>query len=462
MRNIWWTFVAIIVVVLAAVFIDLPGTNQVFGHSVTVNKGIDLAGGARVLLCANTTHPSSSDMSTAADVIRSRVTDGFGVTEPQVNQVGNNCISVEMPGLKNQNQVISTIGKTGYLAITDAATTSQNSAPGTGQPVKLSCQTAGCGAPGAKVGPTNLSAHPPVLQVIVPGKDVKSGSAQVAYDQAGNPMVTYSMNSSGSNAWCTYTTNHVNYFSPIVLDNKVVSDPVIQTAICGGQTEITGVSLSQAQQIVTYLNYGALPIALHVDSSQQVDATLGPSYVHDALVAGIIGFIIVALFMLLYYRLPGLLADIALLMYAATVFALFKLLGVTLTLAGIAGFILTIGMAVDANILIFERMKEELRAGKTLGAAVQAGFTRAWPSIRDSNASTIITSIILFWFGHNFAASEITGFATTLFLGVVVSMLTAVFVSRTFLRLLVLSGSARNPALYGVNVPITAAGGRVA
>jgi preprotein translocase subunit SecD len=263
--------------------------------------------------------------------------------------------------------------------------------------------------------------------------------------------VTYTLTGQGSDDWCTFTSNNVKKYSAIVLDNKVVSDPQIQGAICGGQTQITGLgSTSQAQQISTYLNYGALPVTLAVDSSQQVAASLGPEYVRLALLAGIVGLVIVALFMLLYYRLPGLIADIALIMYAAVVFALFKLFGVTMTLASVAGFVLSIGMAVDANVLIFERMKEELRNGRTLGAAVEAGFRRAFPAIRDSNASTIITTVILFWFGHNFAATVITGFASTLFLGVVVSFITAVFVSHTFLRLLVRSAAARNPTLYGV------------
>jgi len=210
-----------------------------------------------------------------------------------------------------------------------------------------------------------------------------------------------------------------------------------------------------------FLNYWALPVALHIDSSQQVAASLGPEYVREAVVAGIIGLVVVALFMLTYYRLPGLLADLALIMYSAICLAEFKLIGVTLTLAGIAGFILSIGMAVDANVLIFERMKEELRAGKTLGAAVESGFSRAFPSIRDSNASTLITTVILFWFGHNFAATVITGFATTLFLGVATSFVTAYFVSRTFLRILVASGAARNPALYGVE-QVAVPGGQLA
>ncbi len=459
MPNITWTESGIVIVLLAAIYIDLPKTTQFLGHSVSVNKGIDLAGGARLLMCADKGQPATdSNMNTARDVIASRAAGGFGVTEPQVTRVGTNCISVEMPGLKNQNQLISTIGKTGFLALTDSGST--NLAAQT--KVKLVCpsKSPGC-APKAPVGTTNATAGTPVLQVIAAGKYVQSGSAQVGFDQnTGGPSVTYTLTGAGNDAWCNFTTNNVGRFSAIVLDGKVISDPTIQGAICGGQTQITGISsTSEAQSIATYLNYGALPISLHVDSSQQVAASLGPQYVNAATKAAIIGLIIVAIFMLLYYRLPGLLADIALLMYATIVFASFKLFGVTLTLAGIAGFILSIGMAVDANVLIFERMREELRSGKTLGASVDAGFRRAWPSIRDSNASTIITTVILFWFGHNFAASVITGFATTLFLGVVISLLTAVFISQTLLQLLVRSGYARNPTLFGVE---NLTGGRVA
>lgn len=453
MRHLGWIVVAIFLVFLAALYIDLPGTTQFLGHDAKITKGIDIAGGARVLLCApKNSSPSNDDMNTARDVISARVGGGFGVSEPQVSRVGNSCISVEIPGLKekDQNTLIKTIGQTGYLALTDSGTTALNS----GSKVKLVCSGDGC-PPKSKPGTTNTGVHPPILNVVVPGKFVQRGSAQVGFDQTGQPTVTYTLQGSGSDKWCNFTTSHVNQYSAIVLDNQVVSDPVIQSAICGGNTQITGLQSSdEAKRISTFLNYGALPIALHIDSSEQVAASLGATYVDEATKAGIIGMIIVALFMLLYYRLPGLLADAALIMYAATVFAVFKLLGVTLTLAGIAGFILSIGMAVDANVLIFERMREELRSGKTLGAAVESGFRRAWPSIRDSNASTLITTIILFWFGHNFAATVITGFATTLFIGVIISMLTAVFVSHSFLRLLVHSGGLRNPNLYGVETEV--------
>jgi len=447
-RSLWWTLIAAAAIFLVAIFLDLPGTNQFLGRGVQINQGIDLAGGARLLLCSDKKNPSDADMNTARDVIAARANGGFGVTEPQVSRVNGNCISVEMPGLKNQSQLMNSLGKTGFLALTDSGTTNL----GVGQQVTLTCKDKDCGLANPKIAPSNPSASPkPILQVVVPGKYVSQGSAQVGFDSAGQPDVTYTLHGRGSTDWCNFTTNNVNKYSAIVLDNQVVSDPVIQQAICGGQTQITGLTgTSEANTIATYLNYGALPISFHVDSSQQVSASLGPEYVREAKLAGIIGLVIVALFMLLYYRLPGLLADLALVMYAVVVFALFKIIGVTMTLAGIAGFILSIGMAVDANVLIFERMREELRSGKTLGAAVEAGFSRAFPAIRDSNASTIITTIILFWFGHNFAATTITGFATTLFIGVVISFITAVYVSRTFLRLLVASGAARNPTLYGV------------
>lgn len=453
MRHIWWTFIAIVLIFLAAIYIDLPNTTGFLGQPVRVSKGIDIAGGVRLLLKVPNSHRtvSSADMDVERSVIASRAAGGLGVVEPQVTRVGDRRISVELPGLrdKSQDSTIQSITKTGYLALTDAGTRQLN--PGT--KVTLVCKDRVDCPSGFKIGSTNLAAKPyPELQIVASGKYVNQGSAQTGFDQTtGGPMVTYTLHGVGSDRWCSYTTNHVGAFSAIVLDGRVKTDPTINQAICGGQTQITGLqTTAEAQVITTYLNYGALPLPMVVEGSQQVSATLGPEYIHEALLAGAIGLIIVALFMLVYYRLPGLLADVALLMYASAAFAVYKLFGVTFTLAGIAGFILSIGMAVDANVLIFERLREELRSGKTLGAAVESGFKRAFPSIRDSNASTIITCIILFWFGHNFAATIITGFALTLGVGVLVSFVTAYFVSKTFLRLLVASGGARNPALYGV------------
>ncbi len=248
----------------------------------------------------------------------------------------------------------------------------------------------------------------------------------------------------------SYTASHIGNYLTITLDHKVISSPVIQSQLPGNGQISGNFTLDQAQQLVNVLKYGALPVALTIQSEQTIGATLGQDSINKSLLAGAIGLGIVILFMLFYYRLPGLLADIALILYAIFTFAIFKLIGVTLTLAGIAGFILSVGMAVDANVLIFERVKEELRAGRLLVAAIDVGWKRAWPSIRDSNTSTLITCAVLYGFGSNFGATIIVGFATTLFLGVLVSMFTAIVVTRTFLNLLVPTGVINHPALFGL------------
>jgi preprotein translocase subunit SecD len=220
------------------------------------------------------------------------------------------------------------------------------------------------------------------------------------------------------------------------LDNRLISAPVIQGPITEGQGQISGDFTSEeANNLAVQLRYGSLPIPLEVVENKTVGPTLGQDSLQKSTVAGMIGLGVVIAFMALYYRLPGVLADLALLIYATTTFALFKLIPVTLTLPGIAGFVLSIGVAVDANVLIFERMKEELRGGRTLMQAIDLGFSRAWPSIRDSNLSTLITCGILFWFGNTFGASIVKGFSLTLAIGVLVSLFTAITVTRTFLHL---------------------------
>ncbi len=203
-------------------------------------------------------------------------------------------------------------------------------------------------------------------------------------------------------------------------------------------------------RLAVQLRYGSLPIPLKVVESSTVGPTLGEDSLRKSAIAGVIGLAVVMIFMAVYYRLPGVLADLALLIYATVTLALFKLIPVTLTLPGVAGFVLSIGVAVDANVLIFERMKEELRAGRTLYQAIDTGFSRAWPSIRDSNLSTLITCAILFWFGSTFGASIVKGFSLTLALGVLVSLFTAITVTRTFLHV-VLDGirAAESPRLFG-------------
>ena len=247
-----------------------------------------------------------------------------------------------------------------------------------------------------------------------------------------------------------FTGQNIGHALTVTLDGQVVMSASINSQI-SNTGEINGnFTYKQAQNFVNILKYGALPVALKLDSSNVVSPTLGQTAIQKSLLAGGIGIGVVILFMLLYYRLPGLLADIALILYAGLTFAVFKIIGVTMSLAGITGFILSIGMAVDANVLIFERVKEEIRAGRLLASAIDIGWSRAWPSIRDSNCSTLITCAVLFVFGSNFGASIILGFASTLFLGVVVSMFTAIVVTRTLLNLLVPMGIINHPALFGL------------
>ncbi len=239
----------------------------------------------------------------------------------------------------------------------------------------------------------------------------------------------------------------------IFLDEELIGAPSVQQAIAGGRSVITGLSAGEAKRLAVQLNAGALPVPLRVIQETQVDATLGDETVRHSVQAGEIGIIAIMAFLILYYRLPGVLAALALVVYGSTVLMIFKLgpiIGpVTITLAGIAAFVLSVGMAVDANILVFERLKEELRAGRSLVAAIEAGFDRAWTSIRDSNVSTLITCGILWWFGDQFNAALVKGFALTLAIGVLVSMFSAIIVTRTFLRLLVGTPLARNLWLFG-------------
>jgi preprotein translocase subunit SecD len=286
---------------------------------------------------------------------------------------------------------------------------------------------------------------------VVTGDEIDGSKVQVAFDQAGAPRVQFALKGDGPSVMADFTSKNVGKYMPIVLDKKVISSPSIQGPIPGGSGEITGVTLNEARVLAVQIKYGALPVALRVLETRKISATLGQDAIDKSFVAGAVGLGLVILFMLVYYRLPGLVADLALIVYSLVTAAVFKLVPVTLTLAGIAGFILSIGMAVDANVLIFARLKEELRSGKTLAAAVEAGFDHAWPSIRDSNASTLMTCAILFWFGSTFGgASIIKGFALTLAIGVLISLFSAILVTRTFLRAIIRTGPAQSKWAFGM------------
>jgi preprotein translocase subunit SecD len=280
----------------------------------------------------------------------------------------------------------------------------------------------------------------------------------VSVDQTGLPIVNFEFNSDGARLFSQITERLLGEPLGIFLDNDIISAPTVQSQI-SDKGIIEGMTLEEAQLLSSQLNGGALPLPLgHWEGdeflagpavAQNVDATLGADSLHKSIIAGIVGMVLVLIFMIAYYRLPGLLACIALLVYGAVLLAIFKMVPVTMTLASIAAFVLSIGMAVDANVLIFERLKEEMRAGKPLGTAIELGFSRAWPAIRDSNVTTLIICIILYWFGSKIiAAPLVMGFALTLGIGVVVSMLTALIVTRSFLRTIVLIPLAKKSSLY--------------
>jgi preprotein translocase subunit SecD len=426
-------------------------------QDIFVHQGLDLVGGLQVTLEAieNPETPFSPDaMNAAKGIVENRV-NALGVSEPVIQMYGERRIIVELPGLRDPDQAIKTFGQTGLLEFIDAGdtpigqgtlitttlggpssvgTTTTATQPAPAIPTTIPITGSNTVTPTTPAGPESK-----VYRSVIQGRHLES--AQVGFGEYGSPEINFKLKGEGTQLFADYTRANVGKYLAIAMDKKIISSPVVQSPITEGSGRITGkFTLEEANGLVIQLKYGSLPIPLKVIENRTVGPTLGQDSVRKSLIAGVIGLLLVILFMIIYYRLPGSLAAVALLIYAATTFALFKLIPVTLTLPGIAGFVLSIGMAVDANILIFERMKEELRSGKTLGAAVEAGFSRAWTSIRDSNVSSLITCAILFWFGYNFGASIVKGFALTLAIGILVSLFTAMIVTRTFLRLLVGSG----------------------
>ncbi|HEX6122024.1 MAG TPA: protein translocase subunit SecD, partial [Ktedonobacterales bacterium] len=400
-----------------------------YKNDLEVRQGLDLKGGIQFIMQANCPNSQpkcdkSKYMSAVIDNIKRRVSQGLGVNEAVVQQQGSDRILIQLPGLKDIQQATDLLGQTGQMNIIDTK----------GQ--------------GLQVGSMVKDGQ---YQVVFTGADLDVNSIAAGLDpQTNKPIVTFAFAGGAKSKFATYTRTHLQQFLTITLDNQVIESATIQSEI-DGQGQITGLpDISTAQNLATYMKYGALPLPLQPVSRQQLAATLGQQAIELSLRAAIIGLGLVMIFMLIYYRLPGLLADLALVLYALFLFAVIKLLGVTLSLPGIAAVILTIGMAVDANILIFERMKEELRAGRTMSSAIDLGFKRAWPSIRDSNFSTLITCAILYWFGNNFGATIIVGFAINLAIGVLISLFTAVTVTRNFLHVLMISGIATHPALYGL------------
>jgi preprotein translocase subunit SecD len=411
---------------LLGYFIVAPYLNpsSIFGR-FPFRLGLDLKGGVHLVYRADTSSLSAGDIGEAMaglrDVIERRV-NFFGVAEPivQVEQAGSALnplmkeqrLIVELPGITNLDEAIKLIGATPYLEF-------KTERPEAERDEILAAQKNN----------QRMNEDPYFVSTDLTGRYLQK--AILNFDRTTYaPSISLEFNDEGGKLFAQITKENVGRRVAIYLDGVPISVPVVREEIKDGKAQITGdFKAEEAKELVRNLNSGALPIPITLISQQAIGATLGEVVLNRGLWAGIIGILAVALFLIIWYRLPGLIAVFALCVYIVLVLLIFKLIPVTLTAAGIAGFILSVGMAVDANILIFERMREEAKSGKTFQTAMEEGFRRAWPSIRDSNISSLITCVILYWMG----TSMVKGFALTLGIGILMSMFSAIVVSRTFL-----------------------------
>lgn len=407
-KIMFWAIVAI--VIACAITIVVKPTKL----------GLDLVGGSRLVLEAQTTPTVAKITPEMMDSLRFAIenrVNKLGVAETVVQQTGDKRLLIEIPNISDLSKAKEFLGETAELDF------KKEGKPINGQPTWIS---------------TGLS-----------GKDL-SRAVLSTNSSNGEWVVDLEFNDKGTRKFADLTQKLVGKPMAIFFNGELQSAPVIREPIISGSAQISGgqngFQYEEAKKMVDLLNAGALPVPAKIIEENTVGPTLGADSIHKSKIAGIIGIAIVMLFMIAFYRLPGLIADVALICYSIILFALFKVIPVTLTLAGIAGFILSIGMAVDANILIFERTKEELRAGRTLFTAINAGFDRAFTSIFDSNMSTIITCIILYLLG----TSVVKGFALTLALGVIVSMFSAITITKNIMHLVFGTGELRYPQLFGL------------
>ncbi len=474
-------------IALAAAWIVWPNGSRIDLNKLKINYkkefsthlGLDLQGGSHLVYKANFKDVAQGDQKDALNSVRDTIerrVNSFGVSEPLVQIQGNDQIVVELPGISDVNKAIELIGQTPLLEFKTQ-----------GDPSK---------AQNATIGPDGKVVVDPNgvwEQTGLTGKQLKKASAdvqQTTSSLSGQFVIRLFFDEEGTKLFGDITSANIGKQVAIFLDNKIISAPTVQSAITNGEAVITGNFTSDtAKELATRLNSGALPVPIELVSQQNVGASLGKESIDKSIIAGLIGLLLIAIFMIANYRFPGLLAIFALIIYVLMSVAIFKvgisitavilvgvffLLGltvsrwfgllallsyfllmlfngvspVTITLAGIAGFILSIGMAVDANILIFERLKEEMHAGKDINKAIDDGFARAWLSIRDSNVSSLITTLILYMFG----TPSIKGFAVTLAIGIIISMFTAITITRTLLKLFVTAKVLSHPWLFGVSM----------
>jgi len=437
-RNLIYRIIIILLVVGLALWIDLndeikllnPVNNNVlFQQDVAPRLGLDLQGGLQVLLEADLPaerQVTREEMDTARSIVENR-TNALGVSENVIQIAGDRRIVGEFPGAADTDAILGIIQQTGLLEFVDT---------GDVRPEEGTILQTDFASGTTPVAPPSIDGTTPtVYHTIMTGKELVN--IGVAPNQLGtNYAIDFTLSPEGTKIFADHTAANVGKILTITLDKRVISAPSIQGAIPDGSGQITGsFTAESANALAVQLKYGSLPIPLKVVETRIIGPTLGEDSLRRSLVAGLIGITIVILFMGIYYRLPGITADVSILFYAVLLFAIFKVLGVTLTLPGIAGIMLSTGSALDANILVFERLKEELRGGRTLVQAFDQGWSRAWPSIRDSNIAALITSAILFWFGNTFGATIVKGFSLTLAIGVVISLFSSLYITRNLLAL---------------------------
>jgi len=419
-----------------------------FVLNITQSLGLDLVGGLRVLLQADVpvTSFSLEDLSETANNVSRRV-NALGLTEATIQVQGRDRILVELPGVRDPEQAIATIQQTALLEFVDFAGLGAQRENYSGQKIVTTEQVEmqqNSTSEDAEEDPfADRLAHPVTglpFETVMTGAGLQAASAVLSPGQGGGVpqwLINFEIKPEYQSIFGGFTASRINEPMAIVLDGEVLSAPTIQAQLTDGGVISGQFTEEDANTLALQLRSGALPIPLRVESAQEVGATLGQESVRLSIQAGAIGVMVVLAFMLIYYRVLGLSADFALIVFIFLNIAVFKLLPVTLTLPAITGFLISIGTAVDGNILIFERIKEELRAGASLDNALSLGFDRAWTSIRDSNLSTIIICAVLFMFGQTPGASIVAGFAVTLGIGLVLNLFTAVIVTRTFLYIIV-------------------------
>lgn len=399
---------AIVLFLTAAGGVFIYPNSPIAGKFLSWRLGLDLVGGSQLIYEVDLSAVADSDrdsvMAGLRDVIERRV-NLFGVSEPNVvvsKSGDSHRLLVELAGVQDIKEAIKLIGETPFLFFSEVQLKEKSEKE----------------KEEIKYRPTELT-----------GRYVKK--AQLIFDQVNQPQIFLEFNDEGAALFEKITEKNIGKPLAIFLDNNLISAPTVSEKISGGRAQITGrFTIQEAKQLVERFNAGALPAPINLVNQQTVGASFGRDSLEKMIWAGLYGTLAIIIFMIGYYRSLGVFAALALLIYVVLTLAAFKVLSVTMTLAGIAGFILSIGMAVDANVLIFERTKEELKRGLNYVTALEKGFERAWTSIRDSNFTTIITSVILFYFTSSF----VKGFALTLLIGVVVSMFTAITVTRTLLK----------------------------